>query len=182
MSTAYPAAGGEGPDGPSPSAGATVEDGPLPPEHEQGPRAGRPVRLAGGLLPLVLGLVALVASVRMGIGDPRDPGAGLWPLLTALAIVAFAIALLIKERDEHDYERFTRGALFNMLGVLSLVAYVLVFRLIGFEVATLVVTAFWLKVLGGESWRITAAVSLGVTVSLYVLFVSLLGASLPRLI
>lgn len=155
---------------------------PLQGDHEDGPRAGRAARLAGGVVPLLLGLVAVAASLRLGVGDPRDPGPGLWPLLASLAIVACAVTLLMTERGQHDYEKYTRGAMLNMLGIASLVAYALLMPAVGFEVVTVVVSGFWLKVLGGESWRTTIIMSVGLTAALYVLFILLLGAPLPRLL
>ncbi len=167
-----------------PGAGAATPAGAgsalLHSDHEEGPRAGVPVRLAGALLPLLLGVAAVVYALRLGIGGPRDPGAGLWPLLTGIAIVASALVLLFRERDQSDYEKYTRGALHNMVGIASLALYVVLLPLIGVEIVTLLVTAVWLKYLGGESWRTTVLMSVAITVGVYVLFISVLGAPIPR--
>ncbi len=149
-------------------------------EHDEGPRAGPGVRLAGAVLPLGIGLVAGAYALQQGVGGPRDPGAGLWPLLTSVAIVACALALLFSERTQADYEKYTRGALQNMVGLASLVGFVLLLPRVGIEIATLLVTAVWLKYLGGESWRTTAVMSVAITVGVYVLFISVLGAPIPR--
>ena len=151
-------------------------------EHEQGPRAGRKVRLAALLVPLVFGLAAIAQSVRLGVGDPKDPGPGLWPVVTSAAVVLCAIVLLLTEHSEDDYEKYTRGALTNTYGIASLVVYVLLFQFVGVEVATLLTSAFWLKVLGQESWRTTIVLSVSLTAALYLLFVQVLGAPLPRLL
>lgn len=163
-------------------AAAGVADGldPFATEHDEGPRAGRAVRVAGGLVPLALGLFGLVHAFRFGVGDPRDPGPGMWPLMMSVCLIVGALVLLVFERDQRDYEKYTRGAVLNLYGVLSLVAYVLIFKNVGFELATAAVTAFWLKVLGGESWRATVGISLGVTAVAYLLFISFLGAPIPR--
>jgi putative tricarboxylic transport membrane protein len=153
---------------------------PFATEHDEGPRAGRPVRTAGALVPLALGLFGLVNSVRYGVGGARDPGPGMWPLMMSVALILGALVLLAFERDQRDYEKYTRGAVLNLYGVLSLVAYVFVFKYVGFELATAAVTAFWLKVLGGESWRATIVITLLVTTVAYLLFVSFLGAPIPR--
>lgn len=165
---------------------------PLPPDegvaallhsdHENGPRAGRAVRLAGGLVPLAFGAVALLYSLRLGIGDPRDPGPGMWPLITSLGVVAGALVLLMTERSSADYEKYTRGTLKNMGGIASLVLYVVLLQSAGLELATLLLSAFWLKVLGGESWRTTVVMSLAMTVCAYLLFITALGAPIPRLL
>jgi putative tricarboxylic transport membrane protein len=153
---------------------------PFATEHDEGPRAGPAVRIAGALTPMALGLFGLINSVRFGVGGARDPGPGMWPLMMSLALIVGALVLLVLERDQRDYEKYTRGAVLNLYGVLSLVAYVLLFKSVGFEIATAAVTAFWLKVLGGESWRSTILITLGVTSVAYLLFVTLLGAPIPR--
>jgi putative tricarboxylic transport membrane protein len=182
MSTGPGASGGAGQVEPAPPDTPGSGETPLPSQHEEGPRAGPAVRLAGGLVPLAFGVAALVLAWRMRMGEPRDPGPGMWPAIISVAIIALSVVLLVRERDERDYERFSRGAWFNLLGVASLVAYVLLFRLVGFEVATLVVTAVWLKLLGGESWRTTIVLSALLTASLYTLFVLVLDAPIPRLL
>ena len=52
---------------------------------------------------------------------------------------------------------------------------------VGFEIPTVLLLVFWLKLLGGESWRVTASVSVLTTAALYLIFVVLLSAPLPRL-
>ena len=176
MTTANVAGGHSG--DPADAPGSPVD--PLASDHVEGPRAGRAVRVAGALAPLALGLFGLVNALRFGVGDPRDPGPGMWPLMVSVALIAGSVLLLVVERDEHDYEKYTHGAVLNLYGVLSLVAYVLVFKNLGFEIATAGVSAFWLKVLGGESWRTTIIVSLAVTAAAYLLFVTFLASPIPR--
>lgn len=179
---------GEAPAEPAPPPGAaepghesrSAASALLHTEHDEGPRAGPGVRLAGAVLPLGIGLVAAAFALQQGVGGPRDPGAGMWPLLTSVAIIGCALALLFTERTQLDYEKYTRGALQNMVGLASLVGFVLLLPRVGIELATLLVTGVWLKYLGGESWRTTVIMSLAITVGVYVLFISVLGAPIPR--
>jgi len=67
------------------------------------------------------------------------------------------------------------------LGVLSLGVFVVLFDVVGFQIPTLLLFVFWLKFLGGESWRTTLIISMLSTIGFYVLFVTLLGIPLPRL-
>ena len=53
---------------------------------------------------------------------------------------------------------------------------------IGFEVPSLVLMVIWLRFLGGESWRMTAVVSVVTVAAFYALFVLALSIPLPRLI
>lgn len=175
-----------GPTGPGAGAGEPVAptdaSSLFADDHDDGPRAGALARRAGAVLPLLFGLVAAFYAFRLGVGRPSDPGAGLWPLLVSAAIVVCAVILLVTEKDERDYEKYTRGAFKNLLGVMSLVLFVVLLQNAGLEIATLVVSAFWLKYLGDESWRTTAVMSVGITVAAYVLFIAALGAPIPRLL
>jgi len=150
-------------------------------EEEQIPRAGRLGHAVAAAVPLVVGAGALAYSLSLGLGTAVDPGPGLWPAVASGILVLASLWSLAFERRGETVERFTRGALGIGLGLLSLVAYVLLFRRIGFEVPTLLVLAFWLRLLGRESWLVTAVVSGATTVAFYVLFVVLLGVPLPRL-
>jgi putative tricarboxylic transport membrane protein len=49
-------------------------------------------------------------------------------------------------------------------------------------VPTLLVMVIWLRFLGGESWRMTAVVSVVTVAAFYALFVLALAIPLPRLV
>jgi putative tricarboxylic transport membrane protein len=68
-----------------------------------------------------------------------------------------------------------------VVACVSLVAYTAVIGAVGFELPTAILLAFWLRVLGGEPWRTTVAVSVGVTVVTYAVFILALGVALPHL-
>lgn len=152
-----------------------------PATHEAIPRAGAWAPWVGGLVPLVIGVLCLVYSISLGVGTPTRPGPGMWPLAASLALLIASVVLLIFERGREDYEQFTRGAWLVVLGVLSLGVFVVLFDVVGFQIPTLLLFVFWLKFLGGESWRTTLIISMLSTIGFYVLFVTVLGIPLPRL-
>ncbi len=155
---------------------------PTGPEEEM-PRAGAWAHYVAGAVPLVIGSVAMVYSLGLGFGSPTDPGAGLWPFVTSMVLTVSAIVLLIFGRGlGEDYEQFTRGSRIIGLGVLSLGVFVFLFQRVGFELPSLLIFVFWLRFLGGETWRTTIIVSVAATASFYVLFIVLLGiTSLPHI-
>ncbi|GAA3730713.1 hypothetical protein GCM10022225_10690 [Plantactinospora mayteni] len=159
----------------------TGEDEPGLLPSEDVPPAGRLGQLVAGVVPVALGLVALGYSVSLSLGTPAEAGPGLWPALASLLLLGAGLWSLVFERDAGAVERFSRGGIGIALGVVSLVVFVLLINRIGFEMSTLLVMAFWLKVLGRESWLVTAAVSIATTAVLYLLFITLLDVSLPRL-
>ncbi|MGI5152695.1 tripartite tricarboxylate transporter TctB family protein [Plantactinospora sp. CA-294935] len=165
-------------DGASPPAGEG-EPGLLP--SDDIPPAGRLGQLVAGVLPIALGLAGLGYSVSLSLGTPAEAGPGLWPALASLLLLGAGLWSLVFERKAAAVEQFGRGGIGIALGVVSLVVFVLLINRIGFEIPTLLVMAFWLRVLGRESWRVTAVVSVVTTAALYLLFITLLDVKLPRL-
>ncbi|MFY1691329.1 tripartite tricarboxylate transporter TctB family protein [Plantactinospora sp. WMMB782] len=160
----------------------------IPVEGEPGlpgddiPPAGPLGQLVAGVLPVALGLVALGYSVTLTLGTPAEAGPGLWPALASLLLLGAGGWSLLFERKAGTVERFGRSGLGIVVGVVSLVGYVLLIGRIGFEISTLLVMACWLRLLGRESWLVTAVVSSATTAALYLLFVVLLDVKLPRLV
>lgn len=153
-----------------------------PATHEEViPRAGTGAHFVGSLVPLCIGVASLVYAMSLGVGSPTEPGPGLWPSVLSAALVATSVVLLIFGRRTEDYEKFTRRALAIVLGVVSLGLFVILFQRVGFELPTLLVFVFWLRFLGGESWRTTVLVATGATAAFYVLFIVVLGTPLPHI-
>ncbi len=134
----------------------------------------------GALVLLIIGVLAAVQAYRLGVGTLLSPGVGLWPLIVGAVMVVSAAAVALQRND--DAEAIGRASGLVAVGAVSLVAYAALFEVTGFEIATIALVAFWLRFLGGVGWRLTAAVSIGATAVIYVLFIILLGVSLPHLI
>ncbi|GAB3974587.1 tripartite tricarboxylate transporter TctB family protein [Plantactinospora veratri] len=145
------------------------------------PPAGRTGQLVAGVVPVALGLAGLAYSVSLSLGTPAEAGPGLWPALASLLLLGAGLWSLVFERKAAAVEQFSRGGIGIALGVVSLIVFVLLISRIGFEIPTLLVLAFWLRVLGRESWLATAVVSIATTAALYLLFITLLDVKLPRL-
>jgi putative tricarboxylic transport membrane protein len=158
------------------------------PEDEPPPASTRG-RLTAAAVPLVVGAAALINSIALGIGSLTDPGAGLWPAGASCLMIAGSVLLLIRWREIKDGEAFS-GTGLRTLGVALALAGMFVILFggigdwpgIGFEWATVLMLALWLKLIGRESWLTTAAVSIGVTVALHLVFIELLNAPIPHTI
>jgi hypothetical protein len=134
------------------------------------------------MVPLVIGVVSLVYALSLGVGSPAQPGPGLWPIVISVVLVVCSVVLLVFGRGGgEDYEEFTSGARVIAMGVVSLGVFVLLFQRVGFELPCLLVLVFWIRFLGGESWRTTVLVSVGVTVAFYALFIVALGTPIPHI-
>jgi putative tricarboxylic transport membrane protein len=134
-------------------------------------------RLAG-LVAVAVGLAAAVGARDLGVGSLTDPGPGLWPLVVSAVLVISGGVVAV--RPGEGAEPIGREAWVVVLACLSLVVYTAVISTVGFEVPTVLLLAFWLRVFGAESWRTTVALSVGVTVVVYLVFILALGVPLPH--
>jgi hypothetical protein len=151
-------------------------------EEERPPHAGPLAQVAAGLVTLALGVAGMVLALGYGLGSLTEPGPGLWPFAVAVAVTALSIAQIVFGREAQDTEQFTRSSALTGLGVLSLIGLAALLPVIGFEVPSLVLMVIWLRFLGGESWRLTAVISVVTVAAFYALFVLALSIPLPRLI
>jgi len=151
-------------------------------EEERPPHGGPLAQVAAGVVTFLLGIAGIVLSLGFGLGSLTQPGPGLWPFVISVAVAALSLAHLAFGRRGHDTETFTRSSALTALGVLTLVALAALLPVIGFEVPSLIVMVIWLRFLGGESWRMTAVVSVVTVAAFYALFVLALSIPLPRLV
>jgi putative tricarboxylic transport membrane protein len=156
---------------------------------DEPPAAGTTARLIAAAVPLVVGAAALVNSIRLGVGTLTDPGAGLWPAGASSLMIIGSVILIITVRSIVDGERFSAAGLRTIgLSLVLIGVFLIMFGGFGswpgtgFEWATLLTLALWLKIIGRESWLITATVSVGATVALHLLFIELLNANIPHTI
>jgi putative tricarboxylic transport membrane protein len=165
-------------DATGPATSAMPEETPVVDDGRCGTAGAR----ISALIPLGLALVCVAASLQLPLGTPARPGAGLWPLLVSTgAAVASALLAVVARRVEPP-ERFTRDAVWVLLAVLSLAAYTVLLPLIGFEIPLFLLLVLWLRGIGRERWRTTVLVAVGCTLGFSLLFIALLGLTLPHLL
>ena len=183
-----------GPSGPSAVSGngsSAIDAEPLEPltaeqlaaewDEERPPHAGPLANVAAGVVTAALGIAGVAMSLSMGIGTPERPEAGMWPLIISLVMAALSVALLLFGRKTLDAEAFSSSSWQVAAGVGTLIAFVLVIGLTGFEIPTLLLTFFWLRFLGKESWRMSTLLSVIVTGAFYLIFVVALSVPIPHL-
>jgi putative tricarboxylic transport membrane protein len=151
-------------------------------EHEfRPPVAGRVTDVVVGIAVLGLGVAALAGSLALGVGSPRAPGTGTWPFLVSVVLVVLGLGLLALTGRMHDAERFTRAGWLVLAGLATMIAFVTVVSLIGFEIPAALLMFVWLKFLGGESWRSSIVTSLATVLAFYIVFVGLLAVPIPHM-
>ncbi|MEX5297387.1 tripartite tricarboxylate transporter TctB family protein [Kocuria sp. CPCC 205292] len=165
---------------------STVAHGTHGPENdvefeEEPARGGATTARLGALVPLVLGVAGAVVAFGLGIGSLSDPGAGLWPFAISLAMVAASVIALLRAKQDDDVEAFDGGVLPVALSVASLLVYAGLLPVIGFEIPTVLLLVFWIRVLGKEGWRPAVTVAVVATVAVYALFVLVFAVPIPHL-
>ncbi|TQM45335.1 tripartite tricarboxylate transporter TctB family protein [Pseudonocardia cypriaca] len=151
-------------------------------EHEfRPPVAGRVTDVVVGIAVVALGVAALLGSLALGVGSPRAPGTGTWPFLVSIVLVVLGLGLLVMTGRTRDAERFTGAGGLVLAGLATMIAFVAVISVIGFEIPAALLMFVWLKFLGGESWRFSVVTSLATVAAFYVVFVGLLAVPIPHM-
>ncbi|MCU1545589.1 MAG: hypothetical protein JWP30_689 [Homoserinimonas sp.] len=157
-----------------------------PPEGgigSEGPAlAGVTVTKVIAIVCAVVGVLIVVASASLGPGSLASPKHGTWPLGIGVALVGVSVILFLGAKSEPRAERFGLPAVRVALAVVSLVTFAILIELIGFEIPCALIIAVWMRLFGGESWRLTALVSIVTTAGFYFVFVVALGVPIPHLL
>ena len=151
-------------------------------EHEfRPPLAGRVTDVVVGIAVVGLGVAALLGSLALGVGSARTPGTGTWPLMVSIALVALGLGLLAMTGRTRDAERFSGAGWLVLAGLATMIAFVAVVGVIGFEIPATLLMFVWLRFLGRESWRLSIITSLATVVAFYIVFVGLLAVPIPHM-
>lgn len=151
-------------------------------EQEYRPPTAGPLSnllIAGAVV--ALGVAALVGSSALGVGSARTPDSGTFPLLVSVVLVLLGLGLVAAARRTDDAERFTGASWLVVAGLATMVGFVAVIEVIGFEIPAALLAFVWLRFLGHESWRASIVTSLGVVLAFYLVFVVALSVPIPHL-
>jgi putative tricarboxylic transport membrane protein len=133
-----------------------------------------------GVGAILLAIPVGVASWGFGLGIPKSPGAGFWPLL--IGVVMFGLGLSLILRPTHAVAvaaaSDSRWGKFGIaLGTLAF--YVVALERLGYLTATAVMLFAQLQWVENRSWRSSAWIAILTAVISWVLFRVLLKVSLP---
>ncbi|WP_299951355.1 tripartite tricarboxylate transporter TctB family protein [uncultured Modestobacter sp.] len=149
--------------------------------EDRPPAAGTTSNLVIAVVVLAFGVAAFAGSWALGAGTAQRPAAGTFPLLVSGVLVLLGLGLLAGVRRTSDAERFTAGSWQVLAGLATMVVFVALISVIGFEIPAALLAFVWLRVLGHESWRLSIITSLAVVVAFYLLFVAALSVPIPHL-
>lgn len=121
-----------------------------------------------------------VMAVNLGLGSLARPGSGFWPLIVSIGIaLGAALSLLETFRQTAGGEDSGPRRRNLSLAIGLLAAYVVLFSMIGWIVATVVVAPIWMVLIWGERLLTATLITLGLTAFIYVVFIEVLNVLLP---
>lgn len=152
-------------------------------EAEAPPKAGPIANLAACIVAIAVALAGAVMSINLDLGTPQTPKAGMWPFIVSVVIGVMAIVqMIIGRRGGQDGERFSKFSWYALIGFATLILLVILMPVIGFEIPSLLLCFVWMRWLGDETWRSATVYSILVVVTFYLIFIVVLGTSIPHVI
>ena len=134
---------------------------------------------------LLLSLYSSIESYRLGLSAANRPGPGFFPLIAAARIGVIAALRLIgsaragvsAENSHFDIGGEAKLVLYVIAGM---TAYAFLLEPLGFFLCTLLLVAFYLKVIAGRGCPVTLIFASAVALTSHIFFDVLLRAELPR--
>jgi putative tricarboxylic transport membrane protein len=148
----------------------------------EGP-AHRTVEIGVVLFTALLGVLAIIGSLQVGIGwGIEGPRAGFFPFYLGVLIVISSAVNLIQATMLNPKPLFAKwGQLRQVLKVVIPTAvYVLVIPYSGIYLSSAILIAVFMSWLGRYRWTLTAAISIGVPIAVYLLFENWFLVPLPK--
>lgn len=133
-----------------------------------------------GVGAILLAIPVAAASWGFGVGSPKSPGAGFWPLLIVVAMTGLGISLLLHPSPaiaSAATQDSRWGRLWIALGAMAF--YVITLEPLGFLVATTILLFLQLRWVEGRSWRSSIWIAALTSFIAFVLFRVLLKVPLP---
>jgi len=136
---------------------------------------------------LAVGLMAVYGAIQLGLGRLRQPGSGFLPFLAGsficlMALIVFFQSFFKGKGFQAQISLLWKGLRWHrplILGFLF-VAYILALERIGFLLSTFIILGILFKGLENLPWWKTILLSASASVSSFLLFDTLLKATLPK--
>jgi len=133
-----------------------------------------------GVGAVLLAIPVGLASWGYGVGSPKSPGAGFWPLLIALTMAGLGISLILRPGHAQPSEA-ALGSRWGRFGIAlgTLAFYVVALEPLGYLVTTAVLLFVQLRWVESRSWRGSAWTAVLTALISLLLFRTLLKVPLP---
>ena len=140
-------------------------------------------------LALSLGLMWSVYTDGLNIGwvDGRGPGAGVWPFWLALGMAGTSVWTLVRwfrgaTPESRNPEPYIDPESFGLVAIsfIALTVMLVLVGIVGTYIAIALFLGFYMRFVGGHSWRITTGMVIGAVIFIYFLFEWQLTKYLPK--
>jgi hypothetical protein len=134
------------------------------------------------LLLMILGLLVIVASLKLGFGTLKKPGPGLVPLLAGVIILVSSLLLVIPgwQKAENPPVFTKRELRVYPLLILVFAGWIIVIPYAGYLLGTFLATFFLAKIMNLEGWLRAILLSAGTTFFSYMIFDFWFYMDLPK--
>ena len=136
---------------------------------------------------VMIGMVFVIESVRLGIGGGHRPGMGFLPFFAGIGLCVVACFRIIlnflkatKEGDEKREGLFSRSVVKVAVLVIVLIGYTLVLPHLGYLLSTFVLLVVLFKVGGFRRWILVLGSAFLTTAISYLVFASWLSIRFPK--
>jgi putative tricarboxylic transport membrane protein len=132
-----------------------------------------------GVGAMLLAIPVGIASWGFGVGSPKSPGAGFWPLVIAVVMAGLGLSLLLRPTPDTAMEATESrwGKFIISLGTLAF--YVVALEPLGYLTATAVMLLVQFRWVESRPWRSSALIAILAAGLSLLLFRVLLKVSLP---
>ena len=129
---------------------------------------------------IFVGMGVIIGGSKLSIGTVREPQAGFFPFVGGVSLIVLCLILLIQGLRGRSAGIQAFGELLRpVFLILGMVVYILLFDLVGYIIATIILSIIVLRILDTKSWWVIAGVSFSLAVGTYILFDRLLSMPLP---
>lgn len=127
-----------------------------------------------------MGVAVMIGSARLRLGTPMEPQPGFFPFTAGAILIVLCAILFIKAFSGRSEGAEAFGELWRpVILIIGLLTYSVVLDVLGYVIATILLSAVVLRVLDTKmGWKL-AAISLFLSIGTYLLFDRLLDVSLP---
>jgi len=129
---------------------------------------------------ILVGMMVILGSLQLRLGTPTEPQPGFFPFVASAVLVFLCCILLFKALLGRSSGGETFGELCRPgILMIGLFIYSVVLDILGYVLATFILSGIILRVLDTKSWWKIIVVGLILSVGTYILFDRLLDVSLP---
>lgn len=139
------------------------------------------------LLSLGLMLNVHLDGLRIGWVEGRGPGAGMWPFWLSFFMALAAGATIVRwvrgaTPESRSREPYIAGdtVFLVVVSAAAILALIVLMDIIGTYLAVMLFMFFYVRILGKHGWAMTAGMTLGTPIFIYLLFEVALTKYLPK--